>query len=122
MARRVRGNSHARCRVGEKLEITSKTYLSLFYGTLTIVHTADSLEELDNDTESLTTTAGKHMCQLVTLKYQQYDGLSTAMPSGVKRINTKRTLTTESLAVFMPFKVQEIQDTQGVYYGKNVIS
>jgi type IV secretory pathway VirB4 component len=62
------------------------------------------------------------MCQLVTLKYQQYDGLSTVMPSGVKRINTKRTLTTESLAVFMPFKVQEIQDTQGVYYGKNVIS
>ena len=94
----------------------------MFYGTLTIVHTADSKEELDNDTESLTSTAGKHMCQLVTLKYQQYDGLSTAMPSGVKRINTKRTLTTESLAVFMPFKVQEIQDTQGVYYGKNVIS
>ena len=94
----------------------------MFYGTLTIVHTADSKEELDNDTESLVNTAGKHMCQLVTLKYQQYDGLSTVMPSGVKRIKTKRTLTTESLAVFMPFKVQEIQDTQGVYYGKNVIS
>lgn len=28
--RRVRGNSHARCGVGEKSEITSKTYLSLF--------------------------------------------------------------------------------------------
>jgi len=94
----------------------------MFYGTLTIVHTADSKEELDNDTESLISTASKHMCQLVTLKYQQYDGLSTVMPSGVKRINAKRTLTTESLAVFMPFKVQEIQDTQGVYYGKNVIS
>jgi len=30
MERRVRGNSHARCGVGEKLEITSKTYLSPF--------------------------------------------------------------------------------------------
>ena len=29
MARRVRGNSHARCRAGENLEITSKSYLSL---------------------------------------------------------------------------------------------
>lgn len=28
MERRVRGNSHARCGVGEKLEITSKAYLS----------------------------------------------------------------------------------------------
>ena len=29
MERRVRGNSHARCGVGEKLAITSNTYLSL---------------------------------------------------------------------------------------------
>jgi type IV secretion system protein VirD4 len=29
MERRVRGNSHARCGAGEKLEITSKVYLSL---------------------------------------------------------------------------------------------
>lgn len=29
MERRVRGNSHARCGVGERLEMISKTYLSL---------------------------------------------------------------------------------------------
>ena len=29
MERRVRGNSHARCGAGEKLEIISKAYLSL---------------------------------------------------------------------------------------------
>ena len=94
----------------------------MFLGTLTIVHTADSKEELDNDTETLKTTAEKHLCQLATLRFQQYDGLCTVMPSGVKKINTKRTLTTESLAVFMPFKVQEIQDTKGIFYGKNIIS
>ena len=33
MERRVRGNSHARCGVGEKLEITSKAYLSPFGAT-----------------------------------------------------------------------------------------
>lgn len=94
----------------------------MFLSTLTIVHTADSKEELDNDTESLFTTAGKHLCQLAVLKFQQLDGLNTVMPSGVKRINTTRTLTTESLSVFMPFKVQEIQDSKGIYYGKNIIS
>lgn len=88
----------------------------MFLSTITIVHTAFSKEELDSDTESLITTAGKHMCQLAVLKFQQLDGLNTVMPSGVKRINTKRTLTTESLAVFMPFKVQEIQDTQQILY------
>lgn len=94
----------------------------MFLSVLTIVHTADSKEELDNDTESLMATARKHLCQLAVLKYQQLDGLNTAMPFGVKRIKAMRTLTTESLSVFMPFKVQEIQDTKGVYYGKNTIS
>lgn len=94
----------------------------MFLGTITVVHIADSKEELDNDTESLTSIASKYMCQLSILKYQQLDALNTVMPSGTKKINAKRTLTTESLGVFMPFKVQEIQDTQGVYYGKNVIS
>lgn len=32
------------------------------------------------------------------------------------------TLTTESLAVFIPFRVQDICHTNGVYYGQNVIS
>ena len=94
----------------------------MFLATLTIVITADSKEELESDTESIFTTAGKHLCQLSVLNYQQMDGLNTVMPSGVKRINAMRTLTTESLSVFMPFKTQDIQDNKGIYYGKNVIS
>ena len=94
----------------------------MFFGTLTIVHTADTKEELDNDTETLINTAKRHSCQLEKLRFQQLDGLNTVMPAGVKRISMKRTLTTESLSVFMPFKVQEIQDTNGIYYGKNMIS
>ena len=82
----------------------------------------DKKEELDSDTENLKTTAGKYLCQLATLKYQQMDGLNTALPSGTKRIKTNRTLITESLSAFMPFKVQEIQDDDGIYYGQNVIS
>ena len=46
----------------------------------------------------------------------------TALPLGVRRIDALRTLTTEALAVLMPFKAQEIRDRGGVYYGQNVIS
>ena len=94
----------------------------MFICVLTMVHLADSKEELDNDTESLLTTARKHLCQFSILKYQQMDGLNTAMPFGVRKIDTLRTLTTESLAVFMPFRVQEINHENGIYYGQNVIS
>lgn len=63
-----------------------------------------------------------HMCQLAVLKFQQFDGLNTVLPIGTRRINAFRTLTTESLAVFMPFKVQEVQDKGGIYFGENAIS
>ena len=89
---------------------------------ITMVITADSKEELDNETEALKTMAQNRMCQIATLNYQQMDGLKTVLPIGVRKINAFRTLTTESLAVFMPFKVQEIQDKGGMYYGQNAIS
>ena len=114
----------------EQQRIESKEFLDdlttrdqrMFLSILTMVHVADTKEQLDNDTESLLTTARKHLCQLAILKWQQMDGLNTAMPFGVRKIDALRTLTTESLAVFMPFRVQEINHENGIYYGQNVIS
>ena len=94
----------------------------MFLCVLTIVHTADTKDQLDADTESLKTTASKNLCQLGILRFQQLDGLKTAMPFGQRKIDALRTLTTESLAVFMPFKVQEIRHDNGIYYGQNIIS
>ncbi len=94
----------------------------MFVAVLTLVHMAETKEELDSDTESLLTIARKNLCQLSVLKFQQLDGLNTAIPFGVRKIDVLRTLTTESLAVFMPFKVQEINHENGIYYGQNVIS
>ena len=94
----------------------------MMFAVLTMVHTAGTKEQLDNDTEALLTTARKHLCQFGILKFQQLDGLNTAMPFGVRKIESFRTLTTESLAVFIPFRVQDICHTNGVYYGQNVIS
>lgn len=94
----------------------------MFLSVITLVHTADTKEELDNDTESLIAISRKHLCQLGVLKYQQLEALNTVLPIGLRKINALRTLTTESLAVFMPFRVQEINDDKGIYYGQNVIS
>lgn len=94
----------------------------MMFAVITMVITADSKEQLDGDTEAILSTARKHMCQMATLKYQQLDGLNTTLPIGPRKINAFRTLTTESLAVFMPFKVQEIQDRGGIYFGENAIS
>jgi hypothetical protein len=94
----------------------------MMFAVLTMVHIADSKEQLDSDTETLFTTARKHLCQFSTLTFQQMDGLNTVLPYGLRKIDAIRTLTTESTAVFIPFRAQEISHHGGIYYGQNVIS
>ena len=94
----------------------------MFLSVLTMVLTEESLEKLKVLSDAIEQIAGKNMCQMGTLRYQQLDGLETVLPFGVRKINALRTLTTESLAVFIPFKVQEIRHENGVFYGQNTIS
>jgi hypothetical protein len=102
-------------------DLTSRDQRMMF-GLLTMVHVASSKEQLDSDTETLLTAARKHLCQFSTLSYQQMDGLHTVLPYGLRKVHALRTLTTESTAVFIPFRAQEIMHTEGIYYGQNVIS
>ena len=94
----------------------------LMFAVVTLVHLADSKEELDSDTETLQSISRKHLCQLTPLTWQQAEGLNTALPLGLRKIDALRTLTTEALAVLMPFRAQEIMHRRGIYYGQNVIS
>ena len=94
----------------------------MFLSVLTMVITEDSLEKLKVLTDTIQQISGKNLCQMGILKYQQLEGLETVLPFGTRKINALRTLTTESLAVFMPFKVQEIRHENGIFYGQNTIS
>lgn len=102
-------------------DITSRDQRMMF-ALVTMVITADSLQELDTETEAILSIGRKRMCQIAVLKYQQTDGLNTVLPIGTRKINTFRTLTTESLSVLIPFKAQEIQEPGGIYFGENAIS
>ena len=94
----------------------------MMFAVVTLVHIADSLEQLDADTDALLSIGREHLCQFSVLRYQQEDGLNTVLPYGLRRVKAMRTLTTESTAVLMPFRVQEIQDPGGLPYGINAIS
>ena len=94
----------------------------MFLAVITMVITDNTKEKLETDTDTIRQIARKNLCQLGILRFQQLDGLNTVLPFGVRKIDALRTLTTESLAVFMPFKVQEIRHENGIFYGQNVIS
>ena len=89
---------------------------------ITIVDTADTKEKLDADTESIRQCARKNLCSLNILRWQQLEGLNTVLPYGAPKLTMRRTLTTESLAVFMPFRVQEVCHNDGIYFANNAIS
>ena len=116
----------------EQQRLESKEFLDdlttrdqrMFISITTMVITADTKEDLDANTDNIEQIASKGLCQMGILRFQQYDGLNLVLPikSDFNRIRALRTLTTESLAVLMPFKVQEIRHENGIFYGQNVIS
>lgn len=59
----------------------------MMFAVITMAITAETKEQLEADTETILSTARKHMCQMATLKYQQLDGLNTVLPIGTRKIN-----------------------------------
>lgn len=95
----------------------------LYETLITMVITADTKQELDNLTDTIFSKVSEgSTAQAAILRYQQLDGLNTVLPFGVRKIDCLRTLTTESLAAFIPFNSQEVRHKGGIYYGQNKIS
>ena len=102
-------------------DLTSKNQ-KMFFINLVIVHFADSLEELNADTDSIQTVARRSLCEIKKLLGQQENGLTTVLPLCNNKLAIDRTLTTESVSVFMPFVSQELLQAEGMYYGLNAVS
>lgn len=94
----------------------------MMIAVMTLVHMAEDQKQLDADTNTILSVARNRMCQMAVLKFQQMNGMNTALPIGVRKIDSMRTLTTESLGSLIPFRTQEVMDKGGIYCGINAIS
>ena len=103
-------------------DINSKNQ-KIFFVTLVIVHFAATKEQLDSDTKAIQAIGKTMVLDIKPLKSQQENGLNSALPLAYNQLAIKRTLTTESASIFMPFVNQELQDRKGgMYYGNNAVS
>ena len=96
----------------------------MFLLTFVVVNTADSLKALNNTVLQAKGIAQKHNCQLVSLDFQQEDGLMSALPLALNRMEIHRGLTTSSLGIFVPFTTQELfqRESGALYCGTNALS
>ncbi len=94
----------------------------LYYVSVTVILMADTKEKLDSMTETVETIGKRNSVTIEEHYLKQRESLNTALPIGVRQVETMRTMLTQSLAVLMPFNVQELNDKQGCYYGINQVS
>ena len=96
----------------------------MFLMTFTIVNTADTQQQLDNNVFQASSIAQKYNCQLTRLDFQQEEGLMSCLPLGQNLIEIQRGLTTSSVAIFVPFTTQELFQSgkEALYCGVNALS
>ena len=94
----------------------------MFVLTALIYTCAESKEKLQEQVFQISSVCRQNGCTTETLDYLKEDALNSILPLGKNHINIKRTLTTASTAIFMPFSTQELYQENGLYYGLNALS
>ncbi len=94
----------------------------LFYVAVTIILMAENKKELESISDTIRSIGKSNGCTIDIHYLKQREALNTALPIGVRQVETMRTMLTQSLAVLMPFHVQELRDAGGNYYGINQVS
>ena len=103
-------------------ELTSKNQ-KMFYQTVTIIHYAESKEQLDADTKAIQAVGQKELLNFRPLTYQQPNGLASCLPLSFNQLALKRTLLTDGVVMFNPFSNLELMDpVNGIFYGVNAVS
>ena len=94
----------------------------MFKVTVLVYTFAETEEELHDHIEQIMSTARKKTCNFGKLEFLQQDAMNSIIPVGKNLIDVKRTLTTASTAIFIPFTTQELFQPGGSYYGLNAVS
>ena len=94
----------------------------MFLTLLTVAYFADTIDDLNQETDALKTAAAHYHCRFTELNFQQENAFNTAMPYGLRRIENMRTMVTNNVTALVPFNSQDVLMPGGIYYGVNAMS
>ena len=94
-----------------------------------IMITADSYEELEKNTAILHTILRTNQIESTNAPYRQEVAFASALPIGnscssdtENNLQVRRTMSTETTALFSPFNASELMHEGGLWYGQNSLA
>ena len=93
-----------------------------FNTTMLVLVLAKDDAELAMIEEKLMNAASLKSMKLKSCFGKQREGLNSVLPLGIQEFKRVTNLSSSCLAMLMPFKTQELNDEEGVYYGINQLS
>lgn len=120
MPQRIKNQRDAMVSVYDKITMKDQ---KLFMTNMQILIKAESFEEFNNNLEVIESTLKRSGCIKGEMAWEQEHGMCDCLPVGYQRkFGWLRTMPSESVAIFMPFNVKEMQMENSVYYGLNMLS
>ena len=120
MPQRIKNQRDAMVSVFDKITVKDQ---KLFMVNTQILIKADSFEQLNECVEVIESTLKRSGCIKGEMAWEQEHGMTDCLPLGYQRkFDYLRTMPSESVAIFMPFNVREVQMEHATYYGMNVLS
>ena len=93
-----------------------------FNTTITILFIAENDEELTKIENKILSQGTVKSIQFKSCFAKQREGINTSLGLGIQEFKHVCNLSSTSVAMFMPYKTQELCDLGGVYYGINQLS
>ena len=120
MPQRIKNQRDAMVSVFDKITVKDQ---KLFMVNTQILVKAKSFEELNESVDVIESTLKRSGCIKGEMAWEQEHGMCDCLPVGYQRkFEYLRTMPSESVAIFMPFNVREVQMAHSIYYGMNVLS
>lgn len=94
----------------------------LFRLSIVITHFAPDMETLLKNQKTILSVGEQYLCRFRVMTGLQEQGFNTSLPLAQNQVEIKRTLTSETAALFMPFSSIELRHRNGRYYGLNTVS
>ncbi|MBQ3512071.1 MAG: DUF87 domain-containing protein, partial [Bacilli bacterium] len=99
-----------------------KNNQKIFQNNFLVCITANSFEELEDQTVRVQEVAAEMLIEMKPVLWQQLEGVQNILPLGHNSLQFQRTLTSEATAVNVPFNSKDFNHDKSLFYGVNLVS